>query len=212
MSMEEITTEPLVYVTGFGPFKGHETVNASWEAVRLLPFKHSVRNQPIRIKLLEVPVVYDEVNNYVESIWKDSPKLVIHCGVDGGATAITVEKCANNSSFCMPDWSGKCLETPKICLKNNGSNCDVLTTCLDVEKIVEEVNAVLPEQMLCSSTKVGSYLCGYIYLNSLDRNCERTLFIHVPPVDKPYSSQQTSASILAVLEKCVEQLMDEGKM
>lgn len=79
MSAEEGSTEPLVYVTGFGPFKGHEVVNASWEAVRLLPEKHSVRNRSFRIKLLEVPVVYDDVNNYVERIWKDSPKVGQHC-------------------------------------------------------------------------------------------------------------------------------------
>lgn len=63
-----------------------------------------------------------------------------------------------------------------------------------------------------SSFDFFSYLCGYIYLNSLDVNCERSVFIHVPPVDTPYSSQQTSKLILNVLEKCVEQLMDDGKM
>lgn len=82
-------------------------------------------------------------------------QLVIHCGVDGKATAIKVEKCAYNSNYCNPDWNGKCLETTTVCLKNNGTDCDELTTCFDVDKIVDELNSVLPEPMLRCSTQVG---------------------------------------------------------
>jgi len=212
MSEKQISEESLIYVTGFGPFVGHEIINASWEAVRLLPTERTIRNKSFRLKLVEIPVIYDEVNQHVERIWKDNPKLVIHCGVCSSATKIRVEKHAYNSNYCKADWSGKCLENQKICLKNNGDATDALTTCIDVEKIVNELNSILPDEMFVCSTKVGNYLCGYIYLNSLDINCQRTLFIHVPPVNAPYSSQQTSTSILAILDKCVEQLMDDGKM
>lgn len=75
MSKEE-RSELLIYVTGFGPFVGHEEKNASWEAVRLLPTKHKVKNQSFQIKLIEIPVIYEEVNKYVESIWKDDPKVI----------------------------------------------------------------------------------------------------------------------------------------
>jgi len=209
---EEKISDPLIYVTGFGPFVGHEIINASWEAVRLLPTKHTVGKQSYKIKLVEIPVIYDEVNKHVESIWKDNPKLVIHCGVDGSAKNIRIEKHAYNSNYCKPDWSGRCLKGQKVCLKNNGEDCDALTTSIDVERIVNELNVGTSDEIYVCSTKVGNYLCGYIYLNSLDVNCERTLFIHVPPVDAPYSSQETSSSILAILEKCVEQLMRDGKI
>lgn len=76
MSEKKTTEELLIYVTGFGPFVGHEIINASWEAVRLLPTKHTVRNQSIHLKLIEIPVIYDEVNKYVERIWKDKPKVI----------------------------------------------------------------------------------------------------------------------------------------
>lgn len=76
MSKSAPVEDPLIYVTGFGPFSGHEEVNASWEAVKLLPTNRTVRNQTYRIQLLEVPVVYDEVNRYVEEIWKERPKVI----------------------------------------------------------------------------------------------------------------------------------------
>lgn len=58
----------------------------------------------------------------------------------------------------------------------------------------------------------NSYLCGYIYLKSLNIDCERTLFIHVPPIDMPYSSSETSAAILAIMEQCIQQLDNNGKL
>lgn len=76
MSLENSTEEFLICVSGFGPFAGHEIINASWEAVRLLPTKHTVRNQSFHLKLVEIPVIYDEVEKYVEKIWKDKPKVI----------------------------------------------------------------------------------------------------------------------------------------
>lgn len=73
---EKETSELLIYVTGFGPFVGHEKINASWEAVRLLPTSRKVRNQSFQIKLIEIPVIYEEVNKYVENIWKENPKVI----------------------------------------------------------------------------------------------------------------------------------------
>lgn len=83
------------------------------------------------------------------------PQLVIHCGVDGSADKIRIEKYAYNSNYCKPDWSGKCLDEPKVCLKNNGTDCDALTTCIDVEKMVNELNAKIPNEMFVCSSKVG---------------------------------------------------------
>lgn len=77
MSVQNNTEEELlICVTGFGPFAGHEKINASWEAVRLLPTKHTIRNQSFNLKLVEIPVIYDEVNKHVEKIWNDEPKVI----------------------------------------------------------------------------------------------------------------------------------------
>lgn len=51
-----------------------------------------------------------------------------------------------------------------------------------------------------------SYLCGYIYFKSLDRNADRTLFVHVPPVNAPFSTAITSQALLHTIEKCIVQI------
>lgn len=212
MSTEKLDNHTnLIYVTGFGPFKGHEKVNASWEAVRTLPLQGSVGDIQYQLKLRQIPVIYDDVNQAVVEIWKENPKLVVHCGVYGKCDGdkILVEKQAYNQNFCQPDFSGKCLNCAEIPLNSNKTNCNIttLTTNFDVDEMVQELNAdIACKCVYLASTKVGNYLCGYIYLKSLDINPDRTIFIHVPPVDAPYSSADTSKAILAVIEKCIQQL------
>lgn len=51
-----------------------------------------------------------------------------------------------------------------------------------------------------------SYLCGYIYLKSLDADQTRSLFIHVPPPRDDLSVAKISDVILSVIKQCVKQL------
>lgn len=64
-----------IYVTGFGPFEGHETVNASWEAVKLLPDLLNVKTFQYNIKKLEIPVVYSKSDDAVLRIWDEKPAV-----------------------------------------------------------------------------------------------------------------------------------------
>lgn len=68
----------LIYVTGFGLFNKLSS-NASWEAVRLLPTQHNVDDIECSIKLLEIPVVYEDVDRAVAEIWKENPKVCKQC-------------------------------------------------------------------------------------------------------------------------------------
>ncbi|XP_017487990.1 PREDICTED: pyroglutamyl-peptidase 1 isoform X2 [Rhagoletis zephyria] len=227
--------EKLIIVTGFGPFVGHEDVNASWEAVRLLPDELTWHGHHYKLDKLEVPVEYGAVDKAVDDIWSRKPELVIHCGVHGSATCIHVEKLAYNHKFTRPDYARKHLPKGAACLKNckaNTKDDEILHCGLDIDKIVQVVaescecipsatdeavesttgaDSVLPLTVAKSSDDVGNYLCGYIYLKSLDRNRNRTLFIHVPPIDCPFNSEETKEVVLRIIEECVEQVREKGK-
>lgn len=219
-----------IYVTGFGPFAGHEERNASWEAVKLLPDTYHHKNIEYRVKKLEIPVTYEAVDAVVPKIWNENPavcsavvgfdpvnlmnvfilQLVIHVGVHGRIETINLEKCSYSSGYCRPDFANKCLPCDKISLKSatTEGKCEYLETSLDVEAIARELDAV---KCQCSR-EVGSYLCGYIYLKSLDVDRDRTLFIHVPGIGKPYSSEQTKDAIYQVMDRCIRQLDSKGML
>lgn len=55
-----------ILVTGFGPFNGHN-INASWEAVKLLPDEV---DDFVLVKT-EIPVIYDKVERKIPTLWKE---------------------------------------------------------------------------------------------------------------------------------------------
>lgn len=69
----------LIIVTGYGQFAGHE-VNASGEAVKLLPDEITVGSEKYTIKRIEVSVEYEDVDKKLKEIWMQKPFLVVHCG------------------------------------------------------------------------------------------------------------------------------------
>lgn len=71
----------LIVVTGYGAFKGHEELNASWEAVKLLPNEVRVEETNFQLRKWPVAVEYGEVDKTIQLLWKQKPFLVVHCGI-----------------------------------------------------------------------------------------------------------------------------------
>lgn len=65
----------LIVVTGFGPFEGHETVNASWQAVQWLPDSLCHGGTEYQLERRKVPVEYAAVDEAVTEIWQRQPKV-----------------------------------------------------------------------------------------------------------------------------------------
>ncbi|XP_030375443.1 pyroglutamyl-peptidase 1 [Scaptodrosophila lebanonensis] len=211
----------LIIVTGFGPFLGHEEVNASWEAVQMLPNEVNYQGVDYIVEKRLVPVEYRAVDEAVTEIWERQPLLVIHCGVSGVAKCVYVEKLAYNHKFRRPDNTGQYLPNGSISLPHHNKN-NVLFCGLNIDKIVDVVNSEYNEctaeaappyinnqkmQATKVSKNVGSFLCGYIYIKSLDISKERSLFVHVPPIDTPFTKFQTGDILLKIIKQCIQQVV-----
>jgi pyroglutamyl-peptidase len=112
------------------------------------------------------------------------------------------------NGFCLKDVNGKTLPDPLLCLRNSGV-CQVLETQLNVDKITKTLNESY-KPMFEASCDVGKYLCGYIFLKSLDLDSRRSLFVHVPCINKPYSTQETADGILKIIEECLKDLEESS--
>lgn len=55
-----------ILVTGFGPFGDHK-INASWEAVKLLPDEL----EKFKIVKMEIPVAYHIVETKIPELWNE---------------------------------------------------------------------------------------------------------------------------------------------
>ncbi|KAJ8925932.1 hypothetical protein NQ315_009784 [Exocentrus adspersus] len=206
-----------IIVTGFGPFRNH-SVNASWEAVKLLPDQLDEFN----IIKKEVPVIYDQVQNNIPDLWKKlnpivsklkyfrqnemlifvtALQLVVHVGVSSFTDRITIEKCAFRKGYDQCDCSGVEHPTKEACC--DGDDC--ITTGLEVDEICKTLNTC-KQIKSCASNNAGRYLCEFIYYTSLNIDRNKTLFVHVPPLDAPYTAKQLAEGLLEIIKCALRQI------
>ena len=161
--------EKLKFIlTGFGPFENIES-NPSSELVRELGKLRS----DIIATIPDIRVCERGVDNAIESILKlsitDDNILVIHLGVDEGATHIKLEQFAyNEKNFRIPDMDGNVYDGEPI----SPGKPDRLSTQL--------VSSSTDGHTVISSYDPGRYICNMLYYKSLDSGLQ-SLFIHIPP-------------------------------
>ena len=194
----------IIVVTGFGLFRDY-TVNASWEAVKGLPDIWTDLENTLIIE--EIPVEYEFIQKNVPEKWEDKkPDFVVHVGVSSKATSLTLEVQAHNDGYEKPDVKS-CYPHAQCCLT---SGSDILKSSLDLPQLCSSVNKTFTETGLgvdaCLSEDAGRYLCDFSYYKSLHAMQGKSLFIHVPPLDQPYSVQQLSKAVRVVLQHIIQQI------
>lgn len=189
-----------VVVTGFGPFSGHD-VNASWETAKALN-NLNLDSHGIDLLTKEIPVSYDTVVKDIPLLWNEhKPDLVVHLGVSSIATELTLEKLAHRSGYCKLDVKGS---TPVAGCCYGEDDC--ITPEIDIEKICKEINEKNKGVRACVSTDAGRYLCEFTFYASLCINRSRVVFIHVPPIDNPYSTEQMAICVKNIILLLVDQI------
>ncbi|KAL5005377.1 hypothetical protein ScPMuIL_018833 [Solemya velum] len=183
-----------VVATGFGPF-GIYDVNSSWVAVQELSKRPL--GDDIDLHIEEISVDYKTASELVPELWKKyNPKLIVHVGVSGIASKITLEQKAHNEGYDKCDVKGCCPENHCCVLGDEGcrvSGIDMQLVCRDINEASSDVEAEV-------SQDAGRYLCDFTYFKSLSIDKSRAAFIHVPPLNTPYTAEQLAEGLrLAIL-------------
>ncbi|XP_055880433.1 pyroglutamyl-peptidase 1-like isoform X1 [Biomphalaria glabrata] len=194
------TEKKCVVVTGFGPFKGH-TVNSSWVSVQEL-YKIGLGLDHIELIIFEIPVIYDYVKQIIPELWtKYNPVLMVHVGVSGVATEITLEQRAHNDGYTRDDVQGLFPLTQK-CVDDCCEN--IIVSSIDMNLVCEAVNNNNLRVTSVVSQDPGRYLCDFTYFQSLHINKNCTAFIHVPPLDK-YPAVELAKGLQAAIQAMLKQ-------
>lgn len=199
-----------VLITGFDPF-GQDTVNPSYEAVKLLPDEIG----GAQIIKLDVPTVFHQSIQLVQKmIDTHHPDIIIHVGQAGGRFGITPERVAINLDDArIKDNAGnQPIDSPIV---ENGQTA--YFTTLPVKAMVKKMQMNhIPAAL---STTAGTFVCNHLmygtlqYLDSIQKTDVKAGFIHVP-----YMSEQVAAipnqpslsleQIVTGLKCCIEVALD----
>ncbi|OCU00493.1 pyroglutamyl-peptidase 1 [Xenopus laevis] len=189
-----------VVVTGFGPF-GEHTVNASWVAVQEM--EKLGLGEEVDLNIYEIPVEYETVQRLIPALRKKhKPKVIVHVGVSGMATAITLEKCGHNTGYQGLDNCEFCPGTQ--CCVEGGPEC--LHSIIDIDTVCKRAAAAGLDVQFTVSTDAGRYLCDFTYYTSLYQSHGRSVFIHVPPLGKPYTAVQLGQAIQTIIRVILDML------
>ena len=169
-------TQPTkrLLITGFDPFGG-ETVNPSWEAVRLLP--EAVGGY--RLTKLQIPTVFGQAAETVLTAARElRPDVILCIGQAGGRSAVTPEVVAINLREArIPDNAG--YQPVNVPVVENAPAAYFST--VPVRTMVKAIqDAGLPAAL---SYSAGAFVCNdvlYTLLHCFDGTKTQVGFVHVP--------------------------------
>ena len=169
-------TQPTkrLLITGFDPFGG-ETVNPSWEAVRLLPEAVGA----YRLTKLQIPTIFGQAAETVLTAARElRPDVILCIGQAGGRSAVTPEVVAINLQEArIPDNAGN--QPMNVPVVENAPAAYFST--VPVRTMVKAIqDAGLPAAL---SYSAGTFVCNdvlYTLLHCFDGTQTQVGFVHVP--------------------------------
>ncbi len=166
-----------VLLTGFEPFGG-ETINPSWEVVRLLAEE---KIEGVRVSKRKLPTVFGRAGaEIIKAVKEVKPAAVIAVGQAGGRASIAVERVALNIADAgIADNEGN--QPVDFPLIPDGPAAYFAT--LPIKAVVGEIKkAGIPAVV---SNSAGTFVCNHVFYELLHYIAEGNLpiqagFIHIP--------------------------------
>ena len=183
-----------VLLTGFEPFD-QDTLNPSWEAVRLLD--ETLINDDVRIVARQLPCVFSQAPAHLHAlIERFTPQMVIAVGLGPGRSDIALERVAINLIDArIPDNLGE--QPVDIPVAAEGPTAYFST--LPIKAMVAALRAAgIPATV---SHTAGTFVCNQVFYSlqhSLAGSTVRSGFMHVPLLTEQVAlaaSAQSSMSL-----------------
>ena len=161
-------------ITGFDPFGG-ETINPSWEAVKLLP---EVIGE-YEVHKMEIPTIFGlAAKTVLDKAAEVRPDVILCVGQAGGRNGVTPERIGINiRNARIPDNAGN-QQVEEIIVPGGP---DGLFSTVPTAKMAQAIqDAGLPGAV---SNSAGTFVCNdtlYLLLHHYAGTAVRVGFIHVP--------------------------------
>ena len=188
-----------VLLTGFEPFD-QDTINPSWEAVRLLD--GVLLSDDVRIVARLLPCAFAEAPaRLTEFLAQLAPELVIAVGLASGRADLSVERVAINLNDArIPDNQGlQPIDTPVVV-----QGPAAYFSTLPIKAMVRAIKAAGIDASV--SHTAGTFVCNQVFYSlqhALAGSGVRSGFIHIPTL--PQLAQESGVPSMA-LETVVQGL------
>ena len=83
---------------------------------------------------------------------------------------------------------------------------DCIKTNFDLGRICSKDGETGTGVDIATSEDAGRYLCDFLYYTSLHQGGAPVLFVHVPPLNEPYTLKQLAAACKCIVEILIEEV------
>lgn len=141
--------------------------------------------------------------------------IVVHFGLDGGATGITLERFARNRCGDHPDNIGHCFSGSIVSVSDEEDSEDIIPSRLPLLDIHDELERRgIPVQW---SDDAGGYLCNYIFYLSASTSRQKPCpewtpgmvgFVHVPRMEETTWTGEKKGMELGIMQNAAEAILE----